>query len=81
MYLRDKQVPMKRLKQEDNKQLKLSQVLYAKRFDLTVDRKLCKGCVICTLACPREAITLKPLPKDADGKAQPPEHFPVQTCG
>lgn len=63
---------MKREKIEDDNSLTLSQILYAKRFDLILDRNLCTGCVICTLACPREAITLKPVPKDSEGIAQPP---------
>ena len=33
---------------------------------------MCKGCIICTIVCPREAITLKPVPKGSDGKAQAP---------
>jgi len=65
-------LPMKRYKIEDKDKLSVGQVLYAKRFGLTVDRNLCKGCVICKLACPREAITLKPVPKGSDGKARPP---------
>lgn len=65
-------MPMKRYKNEDKDKLAIGQVLYAKRFGLTVDRELCKGCIICKLVCPREAITLKPVPKSADGKTQPP---------
>lgn len=63
---------MKRLKTENKDTLAVSEVFYAKRFDLTVDKKLCKGCVMCKLACPREAVTLKPVPKGADGKVLPP---------
>lgn len=65
-------MPLKRYKIQDKDKLSVGQVLYAKRFGLTVDRNLCKGCYICKLVCPREAITLKPVPKGPDGKARPP---------
>ncbi len=65
-------MPLKRYKTENKDELSIGQILYAKRFGLTVDRNLCKGCYICKLACPREAITLKPLPKGSDGKAKAP---------
>jgi len=65
-------MPMKLIKEEDEDKSTISRVLYAKRFDLTVDRNLCKGCVLCKLVCPREAITLKPVPKGSDGKARAP---------
>ncbi len=61
---------MKRYKIEDRDRLSIGQVLYAKRFGLTVDKKLCKGCVVCKLVCPREAITLKPGPENPNRKVQ-----------
>ena len=63
---------MKRYKSEDVEKLQVSQVFYTKRFVLTVDRKLCKGCVICKLVCPRDAITIKPAPENADGSVSAP---------
>jgi len=63
---------MKRYKKESAEKLEIGEVLYTKRYTLTVDRSLCKGCVLCSLACPREAISLKPVPKGPDGKALPP---------
>jgi 4Fe-4S ferredoxin len=63
---------MKRYKKEYGDKLEIGQVYYAKRFVLTVDRSRCKGCDICKLICPREAITLKPVPKGSDGKAVAP---------
>ena len=65
-------MPIKYYKEEGEDALSIGQRLYAKHFGLTLDRKLCKGCVICTLVCPREAIVLKPVSKGPDGKAQPP---------
>jgi 4Fe-4S ferredoxin len=66
-----RKMPLKLLKEEDDEQLKVHRILYAKNFRMTVDKNLCKGCVLCTLTCPREAITLKPVPKDADGITKP----------
>jgi 4Fe-4S ferredoxin len=59
---------MKRYKREDKDKLEIGEVFYAKRFTLTVDKSLCKGCVICKLACPREAISFKPVSTGPDGK-------------
>ena len=65
-------MPLKHYKNEDKDKLSIGQILYAKRFGLTIDKDLCKGCVICTLVCPREAITLRPVPKSPEGQAKPP---------
>ena len=59
---------MKRHKKERDGVLEISHVLYTKRFHLFLDRQLCKGCQLCKLICPREAISLIPS-EDADGKA------------
>ena len=63
---------MKRYKIENSDKLEIGQVFYAKRFVLTVDRSLCKGCVICKLICPRYAITIKPAADGPDGRALAP---------
>ena len=62
---------MKRYKKEPNGALEVGQVLYTKHFALRLDRDLCKGCQLCKLVCPREAVSLIPQP-DVDGKARPP---------
>ena len=62
---------MKRYKKEENGLWEVGQVLYTKHFALTLDRGLCKGCELCMLACPREAIALTPA-ADIDGKAAAP---------
>jgi len=49
---------MKRYKKELDGRLEVGQVLYTKRFTLTLDRNLCKGCELCRLACPRHAVKL-----------------------
>jgi len=68
----DLNLPVRLYKKEEDWKLKIGQVLYSKRFDLTVDRGLCKGCDVCKTVCPREAISLRPVPKGVDGKARPP---------
>ncbi|MCJ7632262.1 4Fe-4S dicluster domain-containing protein [Candidatus Bathyarchaeota archaeon] len=65
-------MPLKRYKNDDGKILSVGQVLYAKRYNLTLDRGLCRGCDVCRVVCPREAISLKPLNKAVDGKARAP---------
>jgi 4Fe-4S ferredoxin len=68
---------MKRLKTENKETLVVSEVFYAKRFDLNVNKKRCKGCRLCLLACPREAITLKPIAQKGDGVSKPGRLPPV----
>jgi len=63
---------MKRYRREDPEKLEIGHVYYTKRFVLTIDRNLCKGCVICKLICPRYAITVRPAEKGPDGKALAP---------
>ena len=63
---------MKRYKKETCDTLEIGHVYYNRRFELTVDKNLCKGCVICKLICPREAITLKESSKGSDGRAITP---------
>jgi len=63
---------MKLYKKETDEKLEIGQVYYTKRFVLTVDRALCKGCVLCELVCPRKAISLLPA-TEAKGKAVAPK--------
>ncbi|MEM2738631.1 MAG: 4Fe-4S binding protein, partial [Candidatus Bathyarchaeia archaeon] len=58
------------MKKEDAETLTLEWILHVKNYRLTLNRKLCVGCEICSLACPKEAIKLIKQPKSADGKAQ-----------
>ncbi|MDQ1279731.1 MAG: 4Fe-4S ferredoxin [Thermoproteota archaeon] len=63
---------MKHFKEESIDKLTISQILYTKQYGLTVDRNLCKGCVVCKLVCPREAITLVSIPKGSSDRIPPP---------
>ena len=58
------------MKREDAETLTLEWILHVKNYRLTLNRRLCVGCEICSLACPKEAIKLVKQPKTANGKAQ-----------
>jgi len=62
---------MKRYKKEEEGKLEIGLVMYTKKWSLSLDRSLCKGCELCRLVCPRYAITLTDSP-DIDGKAVAP---------
>jgi 4Fe-4S ferredoxin len=51
---------VKRYKKEVDGKLEIGQILYTKKFKLTLDRDLCKGCELCKLICPRDAVKLVP---------------------
>jgi 4Fe-4S ferredoxin len=63
-------MPLKALKEETAESLMLEWVLHVKNYKLTVDKSKCVGCQICTLACPKEAVTLEKHPKIQGEKAQ-----------
>jgi 4Fe-4S ferredoxin len=50
-------MPFKKTKTDAADALVLEWVLQVKNYKLSLDRKRCVGCQICTLACPRQAIT------------------------
>ena len=62
-------MPLKTLKEETAESLTLEWVLHVKNYKLTLDKRKCVGCQICTLACPKEAIRLERHPKIQGEKA------------
>jgi 4Fe-4S ferredoxin len=56
-------MPFKATKQDAADALVLEWVLQVKNYKLTLDKKRCVCCQICTLACPKVAITTQKQPK------------------
>jgi len=65
-------MPMKELKTDTQNELIIERLLHARRYSLTLDKNLCKGCEICQVICPREAITIHKTPKKDGEKTKPP---------
>jgi 4Fe-4S ferredoxin len=63
-------MPLKTMKTDTAKALTLEWILHVKNYKLTIDKNLCVGCQICTLACPKEAIKLEKQPKIQGEKAK-----------
>ena len=63
-------MPLKTVKKDAADRLTLEWVLHVKNYKLTLDKKRCVGCQICSLACPKEAIKLEKQPKTAGQKAK-----------
>jgi 4Fe-4S ferredoxin len=63
-------MPFKSIKQDAADALTLEWVLPVKDYKLTLDKKRCVGCQICTLACPKEAIKPEKQPKVPSEKAK-----------
>ncbi len=64
-----KHVPFKKNKTDAADALVLDWALQIKNYKLTLDRNRCVGCQICTLACPKQAITTQKQP-EIEGKVQ-----------
>jgi len=63
-------MPIKTTKADTAKALTLEWGLHVKNFKLTIDKNLCVGCQICSLACPKEAIKIEKQPKIQGEKAK-----------
>ena len=63
-------MPLKTVKKDAADKLTLEWILHVKNYKLTLDKKRCVGCQICSLACPKEAIKLEKLLKTPGQKAK-----------
>jgi 4Fe-4S ferredoxin len=63
-------MPLKTMKKDAADKLTLEWILHVKNYKLTLDKKRCVGCQICSLACPKEAIKLEKQPKTPGQKAK-----------
>lgn len=63
-------MPLKTIKKDTPETLTLEWVLHVRNYKLTLDKKRCVSCQICSLACPKEAIKTEKLPKTEGGKAR-----------
>lgn len=78
-------MPTKTHKIESPEKLQITRTHHAKSYGLTVDRNTCMGCELCSLICPREAITITKKVKEPGKKAQRPtidvDKEKCQYCG
>jgi len=63
-------MPLKTVKKDAADALTLEWILHVKNYKLTLDKKRCVGCQVCTLACPKEAIKTQAHPKVQGEKAK-----------
>jgi 4Fe-4S ferredoxin len=63
-------MPYKTQKLDTAQTLSIEWNLQAKNYKLTLDKSRCAGCQICSLACPKEAITLTKQTKVAGAEAK-----------
>src|SRR5271169_2526992 len=63
-------MPLKNVKKDSADALTIEWGLQVKNYKLTLDKKRCVSCQVCTLACPKEAITTQRQPKAVGEKAK-----------
>jgi 4Fe-4S ferredoxin len=63
-------MPFKTVKKDAADTLTIEWDLHVKNYKLTLDKKRCVSCQVCTLACPKEAVTTQKQPKAAGEKAK-----------
>ncbi|UCG35988.1 MAG: 4Fe-4S binding protein [Candidatus Bathyarchaeota archaeon] len=78
-------MPMRIRKSEAGNCLIIERTQHAKKYRLVIDRKLCVGCELCSLVCPREALETKRQLKQRGQKAACPtvdvEETKCDYCG
>jgi len=78
-------MPMKIFKTETEDELTINRIMHARSYSLTLDKKRCIGCDICSTVCPREAIDIKKPTKTEGEKLTPPtitiDQNKCQFCG
>jgi 4Fe-4S ferredoxin len=74
-------MPMKEQKTDTQNEQTIKRILHAKDYSLTLDKKICKGCEVCSIICPREAVRIIKIPRTEGEKAKPPIiDFDEQKC-
>jgi 4Fe-4S ferredoxin len=63
-------MPLKAVKRDTPEALMLEWVLHVKNYKLNLDKSLCAGCQICSLGCPKEAITIEKQAKTVGEKTR-----------
>jgi 4Fe-4S ferredoxin len=63
-------MPLKTVKKDAADMLTLEWILHVKNYKLTLDKKRCVGCQVCSLACPKEAIKVEKQPRLTGQKAK-----------
>ena len=63
-------MPLQTVKKDTADALTLEWILQVKNYKLALDKNRCAGCQICSLACPKEAITTQKQPKIEGVKAK-----------
>jgi 4Fe-4S ferredoxin len=65
-------MPLQTVKKDTAEELSLEWILHVKDYKLSLDKKRCVGCQICSLACPKEAIKAEKRAKSLGEKAKKP---------
>jgi 4Fe-4S ferredoxin len=73
-------MPFKKTKNDAADALVLEWVLQVKNYKLTLDRDRCVGCQICTLACPKQAISLQKQPSSSETTKHAKVDIDLEKC-
>ncbi|RLG89845.1 hypothetical protein DRO34_06610, partial [Candidatus Bathyarchaeota archaeon] len=73
-------MPMKEMKTENEDFIILERRVLLRKYKLTLDKRLCVGCEICSLACPKEAITVTRVEKTGDKAVKPVVDVDMAKC-